>query len=221
MAINAIVENMKKAVWVFGCLIVPLLIVFLVSIHRKNQMQQALPVWQPSPILISSLGQEVSMQGYGMRLPNGYEAKYTDLLGNLQSFGLDMYFWHNDRHASNASGIELNVVRRVNLHTPVDTAQYALEAQEKGMDNVSSSSIKEGQINGLPFARVYWQGTKKGSSSLQVNSGFIYATNDWTKGIIITGYDSVPCSGEPCQYAPMGQPVLPSVEAAVLTFHKL
>jgi len=212
-------ENRKA--WAFSSLSIILLAVFFVCLHLRNRTLQVGPVWQPNPALMSSLGPEVSVQGYGMRLPNGYEAKYADLLGNLQPFGLDMYLWHNDRHAPNASGIELNVVRRINLHTPADTAGYALEAQKKGMDNFSSSSVEEGQINGLPFARIHWQGTKKGSSSLQVNGGFIYATNDWTKGIIITGYDSVPCSGEPCQYAPMGQPVLPSVEAAVLTLHKL
>lgn len=213
--------NVKRIIWAFGCLAVFFLVVFLVGVHRKNQAQQALPVWQPNPTLISSLGPEVSMQGYGMRLPNGYEAAYTDLLGNLQPFGLDMYLWYNDRHAPNASGIALNVVRRINIHTPVDTAQYALEAQKKGMVNFSHTPIEEGQINGLPFARVYWQGTEQGSSSLHVTSGFVYATNDWTKGIIITGHDRVPCTGEPCQYAPIGQPILPSVEAAILTFHKL
>ena len=221
MGINPLGRGVKRVIWALGCLIILPLIVFLVRVHRKDQAQQALPSWQPSPVSMSSLGPEVSMQGYRMRLPNGYQAKYADLLGNLQPFGLDMYFWHNDRHAPNASAVSLNVVRRINLHSPADTARYALEAQRKGLNNFSSSSIEEGQVNGLAFARVYWQGTEKGSSSLQVNSGFIYATNDWTKGIIITGYDNVPCSGEPCQYAPIGQPVLPSVEAAVLTFHKL
>ncbi len=210
----------NRKAWAFSILSILFLAVSFVCLHLRSQTQQALPVWQPNPALMSSLGPEVSIEGYGMRLPSGYEAKYADLLGNLQPFGLDMYFWHNDRHAPNASGIELNIVRRINLHTPADTARYALEAQKKGLDNFSSSSIEEGRINGLPFARVYWQGTEKGSSSLHVNSGFIYATNDWTKGIIITGYDRVPCSGEPCHYEPIGQPVLPSVEAAVLTLHK-
>ena len=215
-------EAMKnRRIWAYSGLSIFFLVVCFVCLYRKSQIQQVLPVWQPNPALMSSLGPEVSVQGYGMRLPNGYEAQYADLLGNLQAFGLDMYRWHNDRHAPNASGIELTVVRRINLHTPADTARYALEAQKKGMDNFFSSSVEEGQINGLPFARVHWQGTEKRSSSLQVNDGFIYATNDWTKGIIITGYDSVPCSGEPCQYAPMGQPVLPFIEAAVLTLHKL
>ena len=220
MEINAIGKN-GKILWVLGSLIILFLIVFFVGVHQKKQEQQALPMWQPNPLIISNLGPEVSMQGYGMRLPSGYEAKYADLLGNLQSFGLDMYFWHNDRHAPNASGITLNVVRRINLHNPADTAEFALDQEKKGMDDFSSSSVEEGQINGLPFARIYWQGIKKGSSSLKVKNGFIYATNDWTKGIIIEGYDNVPCSGEPCQYTSIGPPVLPSIEAAVLTFHKL
>ena len=211
----------NRKAWAFSGLGIFFLAVCFVFLYRSNEIKQRLPVWQPNPALMSSLGPEVSMQGYGMHLPNGYEAKYADLLGNLQPFGLDMYFWHNNRHAPNASGIAWDVVRRVNLHTPADTVRYALEEQRKGLDDFTSSSVEEGQINGLPFARVYWQGTKKGSSSLQVNSGFIYATNDWTKGIIITGYDNVPCFSEPCQYAPIGQPVLPSVEAAVLTLHRL
>ena len=211
----------SSKIWVSSGLIVVFLTFLFICVHQRSQTHQALPVWQSNPALTSSLGQEVIQQDYGMRLPNGYDAKYGDLLGNLQAFGLDMYFWHNDRHAPNASGIELNVVCRINLHNPVDTVHYALEAQKKGMENFSCSPIEEGQINVIPFARVYWQGTEKSSSSLQINSGFIYATNDWTKGIIITSYDSVPCFGEPCRYEPIGQPVLPSVEAAILTFHKL
>ncbi len=211
----------SRKTWGYSGLIVLFLAVFFVFVHQRSRTQQLLPVWQSNPALTSSLGQEANQQGYGMRIPNGYEPGYADLLGNLQPFGLDMYLWYNDRQAPNASGISLDVVRRVNLHTPADTVQYALEEQRKGMDNFVSTPIEEGEINGIPFARVYYQETEKKPSGVHVESGFIYAMTDWTKGIIVTGYDRVPCSGEPCQYAPMGQPVLPSVEAAILTFHKL
>ena len=221
MEVNAPGKTVPKAAWGVGGVVMLFLIVLLVGVHRRDQAQQALPAWRTNAVLASSLGPEVSMQGYGMRLPEGYEAQYADLLGNLRPFGLDMYLWHNDRHAPNASGISLDVIRRINLHSPIETVQFALEEERKGMVSFSASPVEEGKINGLPFARAYWQGTKKGSSSLHVSGGFIYATNDWTKGIIITGYDKVPCAGEPCQYAPIGQPVLPSVEAAVLTLHKL
>ena len=212
---------MKRVAWALGGLITLLLVLFVVGAHRRSQAQQTLPVWRPNQTLASTLGPEVSVEGYGLRLPGGYERGYADLLGNLQPFGLDMYLWYNDRHAPNASGLAFNVVRRFNLHTPAETARYALEAQKKDMDDFTCSPVEEGQIDGLPFARLYWQGTEKGSSGLHVTSGFIYATNDWAKGIIITGHDRVPCAGKPCQYAPMGQPVLPSLEAAVLSLHKL
>ncbi len=208
-------------IWAYSGLIAVFLAVFFICVHLRNQTHQTLAVWQSNPALGSSLGQEVTQQGYGMRLPNGYEPAYADLLGNLQPFGLDMYMWHNDRHEPNASGISLGVVRRMNLQTPTHTAKIALESEKEDMDNFVSSPIEEGEINGIPFARVYYQETKKGSSSLDVTSGFIYAMTDWTKGIIVDGYDKVPCTSEPCHYAPMGQPVLPSVEAAILTFHKL
>lgn len=205
----------------YSGLIVLFLAVFFVFVHQSGRTQQALPVWQSNPALTSSLGQEVTQQGYGMRLPNGYEAKDADNLSTLQTFGLDMYFWHNDRHDPNASGITLNVVRRFNQDSASDIAKYELGLEKKGMDNFISSPVEEGKINGIPFARVYYQETEKGSSSLDVTSGFIYTTTDFMKATVITGYDKVPCTSEPCQYAPIGQPVLPSVEAAILTFHKL
>lgn len=211
----------SRKAWAYSGLIVLFLAIFFLFVHLRNQTHRALPVWQSNPALTSSLGQEVTQQGYGMRLPNGYEPAYADLLGNLQPFGLDMYLWHNDRQAPNASGISLGVVRRMNLQTPRDTVKIALESEKEGMDKFVSSPIEEGEINGIPFARVYWQETKKNSSSLHVASGFIYTMTDWTKAIIVRGYDKVPCTSEPCHYEPMGQPVLPSVEAAVLTFHKL
>lgn len=215
---------MNKKTVIYSCLsLFLLLVVFMYLHHRyaKALSQRSLPVWHPQGFLPGDLGPESRFQGYSMQIPVGYEAKYSQSLGMLQPFGLDMYLWLNDNQLPNASALTVNIVHRMNADTPEDVVKAEMVLDKKDMENFVCSKIEKGKVNGEVFARAYWQGTNKSATGLHVTRGFTYACVGTMGGVTITGDDKVPCSSEPCDYQPIGQPVLPKLEGAVLTLHQI
>lgn len=212
----------KKTV-IYFCLSLFLLLIVFMWLHYRHMdslSQRPLPVWQSHGFSPGDLGPESRFQGYGMQIPIGYEAKYSQSLGVLQPFGLDMYLWLNDNQLPNASGLTVNIIHRLNADTPEDVVNAEMVLNKKDMESFACSKIEQGKVNGKVFARAYWQGINKTATGLHVTRGFTYACVETTGGVTITGDDKVPCASEPCDYQPIGQPVLPKLEAAVLTFHQ-
>ena len=222
---KGIVEShlVNKKTAIYSCLsLFLLLIVFMCLRHRYTETlpQRSLPVWRSSGFSPSDLGPESCFQGYGMQIPIGYEAKYSQSLGMLQPFGLGMYLWLNDNQLPNASGLTVNIIHRLNADTPGDVVNAEMALNKKDMESFACSEIERGKINGKVFAPAYWQGVNKTATGLHITRGFTYACMGTTGGVTITGDDKVPCASEPCEYQPIGQPVLPRLEAAVLTLHQ-
>jgi len=212
----------KKNVLYCGLSLFLLLVVFIYFNHRHEGelAQRSLPAWHSSSFSPTDLGPEARFQGYSMQIPAGYEAKYSNSLGLLQPFGLDMYLWLNDNQLPNDSELSLNVIHRINSQTPESVVNAEMMLDKEHMENFVCSNVEQGKVNGVAFARAYWQGTNKTATGLHVTRGFTYASVGMMKGVTITGDDKVPCASEPCVYEPIGQPVLPKLEAAVLTFHQ-
>lgn len=188
---------------------------------HKSPVGPALPAWKPNPALVGDLAPEVTLQGYSIRPPQGYESRQADALRILQPFGVDMYLWHNAQENPDASGLSVQIIKRRNLDTATDVLDYELNLSKQDMEKFAHSKPETGKVNGIIFARAYWQGDEKHPSGTYTRRGFSYASTSSGQGIYISGYDRVPCNSEPCKYQPIDQMTLPVAEAAALTFRKL
>jgi len=178
------------------------------------------PTWKTNSVLAGRLGAEAALPNYGIRPPLGYTESYGDSLKLLQPFGVTMHLWHNDNSNPNASWLSIHVITRTNLATPDAVLNYDLKPRHKQDETFWRSKTEDGTVNGIPFARAYWQRIKTKSSGIYVERGVSYASANFLQGIYIEGNDEVPCGSEPCQYRPSDFTVLPVLEAAILTFRK-
>ena len=185
-------------------------------------LEAPLPLWQANYPATNYLASEVPLQEYAIRPPLGYHANFTDLPSRLQPYGLGIFMWSNDENALNYSSLDIEIVQRRTSYDALTFLNSVLGPSKRDISDFVQTKPETGTINGATFARTYWQGTEKKPSGNYSVSGFTYVTTQPTGAIMIEGKDTVPCANEPCHYQPLnGAPMLPTLEAAALTFRRL
>ena len=171
-----------------------------------------LPVWKPQPVLLNRLGPEVQIGGYSVRPPPGL--MLTRTRSQAKEAVSDFYIWRGTKRADRTRStfaIEISYPQP-DYNTDLDIAavlrKTAARDGSRHLNFVTSTSTL-GNVQGVPFGRLYWVGFWFPTRSQ--NHGLIYLTSNPQAVITIRGTDAEP-------YSKM---TLPDLEAAALTFRKL
>lgn len=179
--------------------------------------------WQANPVLTGQLGPETAVEGYGLRLPTGYQPMQADTLPFLRPFGVDMHMWSGDKSDPRGrSTFSVIFVQRFNAATPEDVLRQCQSQNRRDLTRFVQSTTERGTINGIPFARTYWSGVETFHSTGRtlLVQGCSYTTTNYAHGVYFEGRNSVDCQGDACRPQAVENTTLPLAEAAVFTFHK-
>ncbi len=213
---------MKKALYIISAVCFAALFIILCLLdNRAHHIAVApLPTWTPDETVASGLASGVVLQEYSIQPPLVCNRTDADALKMLDTFGVNMYQWHSRTGNREASGLSVQIIRRLNLDSPNDLLKHELYLESKDEENFVHTKPEMGNINGIVFSRAYWQGVEKVSSGSYARRGFLYCTTDTAKAICISGYDRTPCSDSLCSYQPSSWQTLPVIEAAAVSFRK-
>ena len=181
------------------------------TIPPPNPPLASVSIWKPSPGLVNQLAPETGWEGYNFRQPPGFAL--TMRQNRVLRSVADIYEWDGPIRPDETRAIfVVRIIHPQPGYYPNDNLTELLsqrsEAYSDTHRNYTASGIQFGNLNGLEFSRLHWQGfwprTRK------VDNGLIYLTTIPEAIITITASDA-----EPYQ-----QTTLPLCEAAALTFHK-
>ena len=168
--------------------------------------------WLPDKAMSATLGHEVAVAGYTMRLPIGYTAD----LKNEQKQGLFKISIFS-LHKPNSVGPSMFVmavsvppkVAAADASDAPSTAEQLFDGDGSvhGKADLIKTLPQKGLINGLPAARPYFK--YKGTDGKE-RHGFHYGVADGANRLLITVVDQEPYS----------KTTLPLAEAAVLTLKR-
>ena len=171
-----------------------------------------LPVWKPQPAVLNSLSPEVHINGYSVRPPQGLIMTRTKL--QAKEAVRNFYIWKGTKRADKTRSIFAIEISypQPGYNTDMDIATVLKKTAARDGSrhmNFISSTTTLGNVQGVPFSRLYWIGFW--SPTRSQNHGLIYLTSNPQAVITIRRTDAEPYS----------KLTLPDLEAAALTFRRL
>ncbi len=171
-----------------------------------------LPIWKPQLAVLNKLSPEVQIGGYSVRPPHGLMLTRTKF--QAKEAVRNLYIWKGTKRADRTRSIFAIEISypQPGYNTDMDIATVLRKTAARDGSrhlNFVTSTTTLGNVQGVPFSRLYWVGFW--SPTRSQNHGLIYLTSNPQAVITIRGTDAEPYS----------KLTLPCLEAAALTFRRL
>jgi hypothetical protein len=187
-------------------------ILLVIALEASGQKAAPSAEWAPSPAALKQLGVAESADRYSLRVPKGYEFQQAKNAPD----GVSAWAWTGGaRRDGTKPSITMMLItvpptqreqtRKLSLEQLADKLLAGVKRQRT---NWKQEKTETGVINGMKFARIFWEGTEP-TRNWQMR-GFIYVARDGNSIIQMASQDISTESPKSLTLA----------EAAVLTFKK-
>lgn len=184
--------------------------------HAAPQPPNPVVAWHADPAQVSSLGPEVTVQNYVLRLPAPLTAVPVspDVLARLSLQGITPCLYGLVRPDGTREAVEIIIgaptPKDVSVITRDQIMQLLLAQAAQRINKLTHKKPTFGNVNGLSFERVTFTG---------IGTGIVYGKRVHGIGLVADDNKTL-VSITIADTEPYSTASLPTAEAAALTFHK-
>jgi hypothetical protein len=166
-------------------------IVLGIALEASGQRTKKSAEWMASPAALKQLGVAESVDTYSIRIPKGYELQQ----GKNTPPGVQAWAWTGP---ARSDGTKSSITMMLISLTPQQAEQFkALSLEQltekllggvkRQRTNWKQEKAEKGEINGLKFARIRWEGTEP-TKNWDMR-GFIYVARDGNSIVQLASQD--------------------------------